>query len=147
MSLPIEEVIESVKRIVPNIPSSALIAIENDLEAKEAEVKADKQNVPKVKNTLVTVLLDPQNQITNIQNITSLVIQIPEGQDAGQTLDRLYAAVYDQKAASKRKVKNINSVQDAAFLLKRRFSKNHNIHIKTKEPVRVLISNDIIPTK
>lgn len=146
MSLPIEEYIETLKRLAPTIPPATLIAIENDLEAKEEEKKQDAGSAgPKAKNEFITVLLDPENKLAGLGDFTSLVLQIPEGQDAGDTLPRLYAAVYDQRAAAKRKTKPLANLVEAAANLKRKFAKERSITIKTKEPVRVLVTDGQIP--
>lgn len=146
MSLPIDEYIETLKRLAPNIPPATLIAIENDLETKQAELAADRAGgAPKVKNRLVSIILDPEHKLDGLGDFTSLVIQIPEGQPEGETLDRLFKAVYNQRAAAKRKVKVITSVGDAASALKRRFTKEMGVHVRTKEPIMTIVSDNTIP--
>lgn len=143
--LPIEEIVESLKRLAPNLPPATIIAIENDLEAKEAEVKADKGSAPKAKSQYVTVILDPEGKLKDAGEFVSLVVKLPEGQDTGETLGRLFKSVYDQRAAAKRKVKVIETVADAASGVKRKFLKEYGLTIVTKEPVRVLLSDNTIP--
>lgn len=144
MPLSIEDVVDTLKNM--KVPAETIIKIENELEAKEAEVKADRlAGAPKQKSELVTVLLDPEHRLDGLGDFTSLVIQIPQGQDAGTTLSRLYQSVYDQRAGMKRKVFPIESVSDAAGVVKRKWFKQNSLHIRTKEPVRVLVSDDTIP--
>lgn len=145
MSLPIEEYIETLKRLAPTISPATLIAIESDLEAKEAEVKESRVAGPKAANQLVVVVLDPDNKMPDVGQLSALVLQVPETQDAGDTLNRLHAAVYAQRAAAKRKVAPINSVVEAAERLKRRFAKDQSITLKAKVPVRILRSDGTIP--
>ncbi len=148
MSLPIEELVESLKRLAPTIPPATLIAIENDLEAKEQEIAADRATgAPKAKNQFVTIVLDPENRLAGLGDFTSLVVQIPEGQDAGETIARLHQAAYDQRAAAKRKTKPLTNLTEVAANLKRGFSKapHVQVQIKTKEPVRVLVTDGIVP--
>ncbi len=146
MSLPIEELIESLKRLAPTIPGPLLTAIETDLEAKEQELAADRASgAPKVKNQLVAVLLDPERKLDGLGDFTSLVIQVPEGQDAGETIQRLHKAAYDQRAAAKRKVRPLTTLTEVAANLKRRFAKEQSVTLRTKEPVRVLITDGIVP--
>lgn len=144
--LPIPELIDTIKRLAPNIPAATLIAIENDLEAKEQELAADRAGgAPKAKNQFVTILLDPERKLAGLGDFTSLVVQIPEGQDAGETLTRIHQAAYDQKAATKRKAKPLTNLIEAAFNLKRKFTKGQSVTLKVKEPVRVLITDGVIP--
>ena len=144
MSIQIQEVVDTLKKL--KIPAATIVAVENELEqvlADKQEAKADAG--PKVKSTFVTILLDPNHQVQEGAELTSLVIQIPEEQDAGETLTRLHQAVYDQRAAAKRKPRLITSVGDAADGLKRRFAKERGLLIKTKIPARVIISDNSIP--
>lgn len=151
MSLPIEEVIESLKRIAKLDPK-VLIAIETDLEAKEAEAKSEKAAIdPKAKNQFVIVLLDPTERLTpeffkasGIDGFTGFVTQIPESEDAGTVLDRLHKASYSFNQSKKRGPNVINLGEIGK--VKRKFLKNESVNLKTKEPVRVLISAGAIPT-
>jgi len=142
MSLPIESVIESLKRVAKLDPKT-LIAVENDLEAKEAEAKSEKSPAdPKAKNAFVIVLLDPEGNVKG--DVTGFVTQIPESDDAGTVLDRLHKAAYAFNRSKKRGANVVNLGEIGS--VKRKFLKNEAVNLKTKEPVRVLVSTGPIPT-
>lgn len=142
MSLPIEEVIETLKRVAKLDPK-VLIAIESDLEVKEAEKKVDKESAgPKAKNAFVVVALDPEGHIKG--DITAFVTQIPENEDAGTVLDKLHKAAYEFNSSKKRGPNVVNLGEIGT--VKRKFLKKQGVHLKTREPVRVLISQGPIPT-
>lgn len=144
--LPIDELIDTLRRLAPTIPAATLIAIENDLEAKEAEKKEDTGAAPKQKSQYVTIVLDPEGKLKDLGDFTSLIVQVPEGQDTGETLARLFQASYDQRAAAKRKTKPLTTLTEVAANLKRKFTKTHGVTLKIKEPVRVILTDGIVPT-
>jgi hypothetical protein len=144
MSVSINEVIETLKKL--KAPVDLLIKAETELENIEQEKKEDKQAAdPKAKNKFVTILLDPEKKLAGLGDFTSLVVQIPEDHDDALTINKIVQSVYDQNAASKRKTKAINTLGEAASAVKRKFLKTNDVLIKTKEPVRVLVSDNIIP--
>lgn len=142
MKVSIEEVIDTLRQL--KVPAETIIKVETELEAKEAELKAEKEasSEPKAKNQFVVVALDPQGNIQG--DITALVVQMAEHEDAGTVLDRLHKAVYDSNRAKKRgqPVTNLGDIGS----VKRKFTKEHGVHVKTKEPVRVVVSKGPIPT-
>ena len=139
----INEVIESLKRVAKLDPK-VLIAIETDLEKKIEETQAEKgSNGPKAKNQFVCVVLDPENHVKG--DITAFVTQIPETDDAGTALDRLHKAAYEFNSSPKRRGSPITNLGDIGRT-KRKHTKVANIMLKTKEPVRVLVSKGPIPT-
>lgn len=143
MSLTIAEIISTLQQL--NVPPAVLIAAETQFEQIEAEKKDQAADgAPKAKSQLVTILLDPENKLADLGDFVALVAQIPEEDDAGLTLNKLHKSVYDYRATAK-KPKVVNTVVDAADTVKRKYFKENGLQIKTKEPVRVLISNNQIP--
>lgn len=146
MSLPIEDVIESLRRLAPNLPPATLIAIENDLEGKQAELAAERGGAPKLKHQLACVLLDPEHRLDGLPEFAALIVQIPENDDTGAIIPRLHQAAYAQRAAAKRKVKPLTNLVEVAANAKRRFLKEAGIGaLKTREPVRVLVTDGVVP--
>lgn len=144
MSLSIADVIATLRTL--KLPSDILVKAETQLETLEADKREEKGDAaPKAKSQHVVILLDPEHKLTDLGEFVALVTQVPEEDDAGQTLDKLYQSVYDQRAAAKRKVRPIVTVGDAADGTKRKYLKERRIAIKTKTPVRVLVSDNTIP--
>lgn len=145
MSVSISDVIEALVSL--KLPPEVLKAVETELEGVEAAKADEKAETPKVRSQHVVVLLDPEGRAPGAANLSALVVTVPEGQDAGETLTRLYRSVYDQRAAVRRKPKApIVTMGDAAESLKPGFTRPNGVTgIKTKTPVRVLVSNGQIP--
>lgn len=145
MSLPIPEVIESLKRVVPNIDPKTLVAIENDLEAKEQEVAAERAASPKTKKQTVVVLLDPENRLNGDANFRAISTQISQEDDPNTVPERIYKAAYAQNAGGKRKRWNIRDLGEIGTI-KRKWLKENNVAIKSgKEPVQVVVVSGKIP--
>jgi hypothetical protein len=104
------------------------------------EEKNSRVAVPKQKNEFLIVLSDPQNELQG-KDFTGWVVQMKQGDDAGLVLDKIKAAAHDTNAAKKRKKNMITTLADAFYGIKRAFLKPKNVLIKTKEPVRVLITD------
>lgn len=145
MSIDITEVIESIKRLVPTIDGPTLTAIETDLEAKQAELAADKDPTPKAKTEHALVIIDPEGKLADLGDFVGFAAQVPEGTDLSSIPTRIAKASYAQNAGGKRKRWNIQSYGEIGDL-KPKYLREQDVKIKTgKQPVRVLIVPNLIP--
>jgi hypothetical protein len=114
-----------------------------NVKAVAEEEKAEKaQSVcPKAKNEFGVVLFDKDNVLAG-KEFTAGVYQVKEGFDHSTVLTLVSEAARNQNSAAKRKKTVIQSVGDAFQNLKRKFIKDKGINLKTKTPVRVLVSNN-----
>lgn len=137
MSLKIED-IEKVLRD-QKLDVAVIKKVVNELEAVEEENKAERgAGVPKAKNQFVIVVKGSAE--LKDANLAGWVVQIPEGDDANQTLPRLKRAATATVNAQKRKKRAISTVADAMQYSKRAFTKIENIQVKTKELVQVVVA-------
>lgn len=146
MSLPIDELIETIKRLAPTIPGSTLTAIQTDLETKEAEKAAEREEnaEPKAKNTFVPIILDPAGRLAG-HEFPALIVQVPQGLPLTDILPRLHRAAYDQNAQAKRKRYAFDTLAELAAHGKARFQRECQVRFKTKEIVPVLLTDGVIP--
>ncbi len=143
MSLSIDDVISTLRKL--NIPAPILVRAETELEALQEEKKAEAEGAPpKAKSQYVSVILDPENKLAGLGDFVSLVVQVPETEDTGLTLDKMYRAVYEYRAKAK-KPKAVQTLVDAVDTVKRKWFAEQKIAIKTREPVRTLVSHNQIP--
>jgi hypothetical protein len=139
MKVSIEE-IESVllkSKVDPKVVGEVV----KELETIAEEVKQERQGVPKAKNEYLILLSDPNGDLTG-KDFTGWVVQMKQGDDAGQVVAKLKEAAQNHIAAQKRKRKVINTLGDAILYVKRKWFKEKNLTVKTKEPVRVLLTNN-----
>jgi hypothetical protein len=142
MSLSINEVAQV---LAAKLAPEKVREVVQELNTIEAEKKEDRaENGPKQKNQYAFVLLDPNNALKG-QQFVGLVVQYPENESPNEILPKIYNAAYTQNRTAKRKRWSLNTVAEAAESVKRKFFKEQNIHVKTKEVVPVIISDNIIP--
>jgi hypothetical protein len=134
----IEEV-ESVLR-QQNVDAKIVNTVIGHLNEVIQEEKENRTTVPKQKNEFLIILSDPNKELVG-KDYVGYVVQMKQGDDAGLVLDKIKAAAHDTNAAKKRKKSMLTTMADAFHGIKRAFLKPKNILIKTKEPVRVLITD------
>lgn len=113
------------------------------LQNVEAENKADKEAhaAPKLKNEFGIILFDEKGELAG-KEFYGHIYSVKQGYDHGAILHNISAAVRDSNELVKKKNAIINSIGEAFGHLKRKFSKQHDFQPKTKEIVRVTISNN-----
>ena len=104
------------------------------------EEKAAKVSDPKQKNEYLIILHDPNNEIAG-KEFSGWVVQNKSGDDQGLVLSHVRSASVDNNEAQKRKKRPITNFIEAFSSIKRKFLKDRNILIKTKNAVRVLITD------
>lgn len=125
-----------------DIPPATLRAVVEEMNAVTQPDEKD-DPAPRTKSQLTVILLDPEHKVKG--DFTALIVQQPETADAGTTLSRVYQAAYDYNASPKRKL-TVKTVGDAADTIKRKQWKAVDLLLKTRVPVRVLVSDNTIPT-
>lgn len=134
----IEEV--EVTLLKQKVDPKIVITIIKELTEVIEEAKEDRDTTPKQKNEFLIVLSDPNNDLAG-KEFTGWVIQQKQGDDAGLALDKIKEAARATNEAKKRKKNMITTMADAFYATKRFFLKSKNIMVKTKEPIRVLVTD------
>jgi hypothetical protein len=111
--------------------------IQEILKAEKEEKEENK--TPKAKNEFGVVLFAPE---LVGKEYTACIYQIKDGDDHSTVLKRISEACHDQNSSKKSKKKLIDSIGGAFQNLKRKWVKEKNINFKTKESVRVLITDN-----
>jgi hypothetical protein len=137
----IEEV-ESALR-AQNVDMKVVNSVLTQLNEVIEEEKENRGTTPKQKNEFLIILSDPNKELVG-KDFVGYVVQMKQGDDAATVLDKIKAAAHDTNAAKKRKKTMLKTMADAFYGIKRSFLKPKNILIKTKTPVRVLITDGTI---
>jgi len=106
---------------------------------KEEKEERENSSLPKQKNEFGVILYAPD--LVGKEYMAS-IYQIPQGGDHGLVLSKISDAAREQNVTAKRKKYSFIDLAGAIFGLKRKFLKDRNVSTKTKEPVRVLISDN-----
>jgi hypothetical protein len=147
MKIDIEEVQGVLEeRKVPN--ASQII---KDLEQIIAELQADKEanKEDKPKYEYIVVINDPSGELKaqkRDESITAFVVQQEEGADSGLIISKLVDAAKEQNEGAKTKKSRLENMRDIFDGLKSKYLKEKKVKIKTKEPVRILLTDGKLPS-
>lgn len=133
------DIIRSAVRVADVDDSKArrIFAAIDDMLMQEELARADKE--PAVKKQFVIVVNDPYGKIPETGfEYQGWVVQIPEDTAPMEALEKLAKGVYDFNLTPKGKRMPIKTVAEACEFGSAKLFKEHEIWVKTKEPVLVL---------
>lgn len=106
---------------------------------------ADEEKTPHEKKQFVVIASDPNGALANVPDFVAWVVQIPESESVTTTTDRVFRAAYDFNASRKGRLCPVKTVGEAMEAVPVRFTKEAELWIKTKEPVLVVRTDNVIP--
>lgn len=109
--------------------------------AEEQKVEKAENAAPKQKNEFGVILYDKDNALAGHEFVAS-IYQIPINSPHDKVLSLISDAARTQNESAKRKKNVIKTIGEACEFLKRSFIKEKNVMIKTKQVVRVIVSNN-----
>lgn len=138
----IDSIIEQIKSQQEAI--DGLIDI-GDKQEPEENNESDEEKPPRKKKQFSIIVSDPEGKIPQGVELTGWVTQMDEDEPVDSAVLKICNAVYDYNANTTKRDK-YTTIGDACMNLKSKYFKNAGISIKTKEPVFVQVTNNIIPT-
>lgn len=124
-----------------NIEPDKKVKVLTELQAIIKEEKENKEPAIKIKNEFGVILYSDNPEVQKME-FTASIYQIKLGDTHDNILERISAAIKESNENCKKKNNIIDSIGGAFQNLKRRFIKEKGINLKSKEVVRVLISNN-----
>ena len=116
--------------------------VEEGVAASE-ETGNDEEGEPKPKQQFV-ILVSDTNKIIN-KDLVGWVLQIPEDQDVATVVDSIKKSSYNFNTSKKGQKYPVTSIGQAIANVPNKFFKPENLKVKTKEPVYVLTTDNILP--
>ena len=110
-------------------------------ESQENELVDEKP--PRQKSQHVIVVSDPKNLIT--EDLVGWVITIPEENPVQDTMYNLHQCFYDFNATKKGRLMPVTNIGEGLENCKAGIFKERGIKVKTKTPVLVVTTNNILP--
>jgi len=139
----LETVIEALRKsqVNPDAQDKVVKYIEKAIE----EEKDNRQSVPRQKAEFGVILLD-ENKELKTNNISALIYELPALGNHNEVLDNVKKAIKDFNLNTKKGQKSpVKSISEAFQVVKPKiFKQNGGLKRKTKEPVRVIISDNKI---
>jgi hypothetical protein len=137
----IAEVLKS-NEVDPQVANKIMQQIEEEIK-REAEMN-EATREPPVKKQFVMILSDPRNEVP-VDDLVGWVVQIPEMDSPMSAIDRIKKSAYEFNISKKGSKYPVNSIGEACEAVSAKFFKEQYIAIKTKLPVTVVKTDNILP--
>jgi hypothetical protein len=132
---------------VLDLLSDATVKVDEAKQAEEADVAdgADDEgsDEPKIKKQYGILVCDKDGEIK--RDLVGWVFQMPENEDTRDVIESVKKAAYNYNASKKGRKYPVNTIGQAIEGVGNKFLKPYNVSIKTKEPVLVVTTNNILP--
>jgi len=147
----LEKTIEDQEKIdeILDLLSNATVSVDEAAKTEEEAIDAseetgnDEEGEPKPKQQFVILVSDTNKIIT--KDLVGWVLQIPENDDVATVVDSIKKGAYNFNASKKGQKYPVSSIGQAIANVPNKFFKTENLKIKTKEPVYVLTTNNVLP--
>jgi len=146
----LEKTIEDQEKIdeILDLLSSNTVAVDEAAQTEEAvdaseETGNDEEREPKPKQQYVMLVSDTNKIIT--KDLVGWVLQIPEDDDVATVIDSIKNGAYNFNASKKGQKYPVSSIGQAIANVPNKFFKTNNLKIKTKEPVQIITTNNVLP--
>lgn len=137
----INQVAEILKRNKTEPAALRAIVEEMNLLAK-AEV--DEEKAPALKKQFVILVADPNGSLSE-EDFAGWVLQIPDNDSPVTTQERIFKAAYEYNTTKKGRLLPVKTVGEALESVPAKHFKEFETFVKTKTPVLVLKTDNIIP--
>ena len=131
---------------VLDLLSDAAVKVDEAKQAEEAEVAdtaEEGSDKPKMKKQYGIIVSDKDGIIT--KDLVGWVFQMPENEDSRDVIELVKKAAYNYNASKKGRKYPVASIGSAIEGCGSKFFKPYNVSFKTKEPVLVITTDNILP--
>lgn len=104
----------------------------------------EEEKAPAIKKQFVILVSDPEGKLPQA-DLVGWVLQIPENESVATAQDRINRAAYDFNASKKGRLLPVKTVGEAIENVPARYFKDAELWVKTKTPVYVLRTDNVIP--
>ncbi len=111
----------------------------------EANALTDDEKPPAQKKQFVILVSDPDGQMPDTE-LAGWVIQIPEDASALSLMERIQKAAYEFNATRRGRKLPVESIGEALEAVPSKNFKDVEVWLKTKTPVLVLTTDNVLPT-
>jgi len=109
-----------------------------------AKAEVDEERTPAIKKQHVIVISDPNGGLPN-RDFVGWMVQIPDSDSPVTTLERLFRGTYEYNATKKGRLLPVKTVGEALENVPAKHFKETELWVKTKTPVLVIKTDNIIP--
>ena len=109
----------------------------------ENETDSEGSDEPKLKKQYGILVSDKDGVIKT--NLVGWVFQMPENEDTRDVIEHIKKAAYNFNASKKGRKYPVNTIGQAIEGVGNKFFKPYNVSLKTKEPVLVITTDNVLP--
>lgn len=106
--------------------------------------EVDEEKPPPVKKQFAIVVSDPNGTLPE-NDFVGWIVQLPENESVTTTLERVHRAVYEFNTTKKGRLMPAKTVGEAMEHVPAKHFKETELWVKTKTPVLVIKTNNLIP--
>ena len=145
----LEKTVENQETIdeILDLLSNATVAVDetatSEVESTETPDESEGSDEPKVKKQYVMLVSDTTGIIN--KDLTGWVLQMPEDEDVRDVVDCIKKGAYNFNASKKGQKYPVSSIGQAIANVGNKFFKPYNVSIKTKEPILIVTTNNVLP--
>jgi len=145
----LEKTVENQETIdeILDLLSNATVAVDetatSEAELTETPDESEGSDEPKVKKQYVMLVSDTTGIIN--KDLTGWVLQMPEDEDVRDVVDCIKKGAYNFNASKKGQKYPVSSIGQAIANVGNKFFKPYNVSIKTKEPILIVTTNNVLP--
>lgn len=108
------------------------------------KVEEDDEKAPALKKQFVIVISDPEGRLPK-EDFAGWVVQIPDNDSPVTTLERLHRAMYEYNTTKKGRLLPVKTIGEGIECVPAKHYRESEVWIKTKDPVLVVRTNNILP--
>jgi len=120
-------------------------AIIQDIEQELKVLQEENTPAPRQPKQFAILVSDPENNMP-ARDLTGWVLQMPEEDSPAILEGQIHKAAYDFNQTPKGRRMPVKTIGEACESVPARIFKEHQVWVKTKEPVLILKSDNSIPT-
>jgi len=120
-------------------------AIIQDIEQELKVLQEENPPAPRQPKQFAILVSDPENNMP-ARDLTGWVLQMPEEASPAILEGQIHKAAYDFNQTPKGRRMPVKTIGEACESVPARIFKEHQVWVKTKEPVLILKSDNSIPT-
>jgi len=137
----------AIEKVVDLLSDAAVKVDEAKQQVEEPELTnesdSEESDEPKIKKQLGILVSDKDGQIQ--RDLVGWVFQMPENEDTREVVELIKKGAYNFNASKKGRKYPVNSIGAAIEGVGSKFFKPYNLSFKTKEPVLVITTDNVLP--
>jgi hypothetical protein len=132
---------------VLDLLSDAAVQVDEAKQAEEPEAsdtnETEESDEPKIKKQYGILVSDTDGVIN--KDLVGWVFQMPENEDTRDVVELIKKAAYNYNASKKGRKYPVSTIGQSIEGVGNKFFKPYNVSLKTKEPVLVITTDNVLP--